>query len=198
MRALASLCFLGLTSVAHAQEPTNTFYAGAGLGSFTYTEDLSVIDPEFRSFSNFSTTAWKIYGGFSFNQYLGVEGGYWSSGAITDQVYGTDPFFGPFSMNALIDFRSLSLRGMGYLPMSWGTLFGGLGYYDADNDLTYTAFLECCDDEFYRSVDPFSGFTGQFGAQWSFSSFALRAEYEWWDIEGGDAWAFGVGAFWRF
>jgi OOP family OmpA-OmpF porin len=199
MRALASLCFLGLVPVGHAQELNNTFYAGAGVGSFSYAEDLTAIDPEFSEFSDYSFTAWKLYGGFNFNQYVGVEGSYWSSGNFSENVVGQDPFFGNFSMSTVLDFRSFSVRGMGYFPLPRGALFGGLGYFEATSDLQFSAVLEdCCEDEFFASTDPFSGFTGQFGAQWSVSSLVLRLEYEWWDIEGGNASVFAVGASWRF
>ena len=196
--ATVSLYCLAAISAGHAQELTNTFYVGGGLGTFSYSEDLSPIDPELSNFSGLSAFAWKIYGGVNFNEYFGVEGTYLNSGQFSQRVYGTDPSFGAFDMTATLDFRSLSLRGMGYFPIPWGALFGGLGYFDAYSDLYFTAFLDCCETEFYSSSDRFSGFTGQLGAQWSVSSLVLRAEYEWWDVEGGDASVFMVDASWRF
>lgn len=197
-RLPATLSMLGVVSVGHSQEVANTFYIGGGLGSFFYSEDLTPIDPELNDFSDISFPTWKIYGGFNFNEYFGIEGTYWNSGTFSEQAYGVDPSFGPFRMDAKVDFRSVSLKGMGYLPIPSGALFAGIGHFEADSDLVFTALLDCCDNEFYSSSALFSGAIGQIGAQWNISSIVLRAEYEWWDIDGVDAAAFSVGASWRF
>ena len=93
--------------------------------------------------------------------------------------------------------RIETVRGVGYLPLSWGSLFLGIGYFDSDAD----AFLEF-DDGFTisRIEDSASedGATYILGVQWDFSAVSLRLEYEDWDIDEADASQFGVGLHWRF
>jgi len=197
MRLLIALFFFSLLSAADAQESVNSFYAGMSLGVMEYEEDLTIIDPELASFAD-STTAWKVYGGYNISRYLGVEGSYMRSGDGSGAASGTDPLAGDFSLGAKADFRGYSVKAVGYLPMSWGMLFGGIGHYENKSDLSFTASFDCCEAESLTSSDRFNGLTGHFGAQWNYGSVALRAEYEWWDFSEGGASVLGMGAHWKF
>lgn len=197
MKLLTSLLLFSLLSTAYAQEPADPFYVGMSLGVMDYEEDLTIIDPELASFSD-STTAWKVYGGYNINRYLGIEGSYMRSGDGSGDAFGTDPIAGDFSLGAKADFRGYSVKAVGYLPMSWGLLFGGIGHYENKSDLRFTASFDCCEAELLTSSDRFDGFTGEFGAQWNYGSVVLRAEYEWWHFHEGGASVLGMGAHWQF
>jgi hypothetical protein len=198
MKLLTSLFLLiGVLSVGYTQEPVKPFYAGVGLGAMDYEEDLTIIDPELASFSD-STRAWKVYGGYNFNRYFGVEGSYMRSGDSSGVASGADPIDGDFALSAKADFRGYSVKAMGYLPLSWGMLFGGLGHYQNRSDLSFAASFDCCEAELLSSSDRFHGFTGQVGTQWNLGSVILRVEYEWWHFSEGGASVLGLGAQWEF
>ena len=193
MRTIVPILLFGLFSISHAQELDSGPYIGIGLASFNYEESLS----GFGSFDD-STSATKIYGGYQFNETWAVEGSWESSGTVEQTSTLTIPPFAPITTRLGADFEALTVRGVGFLPFSWGDLFGGIGYYDGDS----AAFAEV-DDGMGTVIrvegeGSDNGLTLLGGVQWDFSSISLRLEYEWWDIDGGDATAIGAGFHWRF
>ncbi len=100
-------------------------YIGIGLGKWDYEEAI----PGFGNFSD-SAAYTKLYGGYRFNENWAFE----ASWETTDTVeqFAT---IGLFPTRMGLEFEPISLRGVGFLPFSWGSLFAGLGYFDGDADL---------------------------------------------------------------
>lgn len=81
--ALAAACVAALASggaLAQAQPrtPESGFYAGASLGQ----SDAKDLDCSGFASCDKKDTAWKLFGGYQFNRYLGVEGAYTDLGKV--------------------------------------------------------------------------------------------------------------------
>lgn len=219
MRMLTTLVLLGLLGNANAQESFSIrnlcthgpgcvrllepVYFGFSVGSMKYKEDLTVLnDPESRGVSlpsfNDSMTAWKIYGGYRFNDYFGLEGSYMMTDDAAGSASGNNAIDGNFSLGATADFRGYSFKAMGYLPTSWGNFFAGIGHFENRSDLSFSASYDAFDPETIRSSDRFAGLTSNIGAQWKLDSVILRGEYEYWDFSEGSASFLNLGALWEF
>jgi opacity protein-like surface antigen len=143
-------------------------------------------------------TTWKVYGGYRFNDHFGLEGSYMKADDAAGSASGNNAIDGDYTVGATADFRSYSLKAMGYLPTSWGNLFAGIGGYEGRSDLSFSASFDAFDPETIRSSDGFAGLTGNIGAQWHLDSVILRAEYEYSDFSEGSASALNLGAVWEF
>ncbi|NNC64978.1 MAG: hypothetical protein HKN84_09355 [Gammaproteobacteria bacterium] len=207
MRLITSLFLLGFLSSANAEGPDpfmywselpKPYYFGVGVGTMDYEEDLTVIDGGLASFND-SMATWKLYGGFKFNNYFGVEGSYMKSDDAAGSASGYNPIDGDVTVGATADFRGYSIKAMGFLPTSWGNLFAGIGHYENASDLSFAASFENFEEaELIRSSDRFAGLTGDIGAQWHLDSVILRAAYEYWDFREGNASVLTIGALWEF
>ncbi len=196
MRIFVPLLLCGFVSLSQAQDVDARYYAGVGLGTFDYGEDLSAIDPQLSSFSD-TTSAWKIFGGYTFSDNFGIEGSYGVTGALSQGISGTDPILGNFSLTADTDLTIFAVRAMGYHAYSWGSVFGGAGYFSGDADTTVALSIAGFASEISDSSSE-NGFTGLLGVQWDLSLLTLRLEYEWLDVDNADASTLGVSAHWTF
>lgn len=196
MRALAIIGFMLLATPALAQ-PELGGYVGVGFGSFDYEDDVSGVGPVLASFSD-TTSSWKIYGGFNFSDHLGVEVSYGANEEMVENVALVDPFLGNISGTFDLRFTTNAIRAVGYLPFSWGSLLGGIGYFETSADLDLDLLTDCCGPIMVGDTVRDDGTTVVLGAQWRLSRVDLRLEYEWWDISEADASTIGVGAALRF
>jgi opacity protein-like surface antigen len=182
-------------SGAAAQEADRGAYVGFGVASFDYEEDVAdSLAP--LSFSD-SAAAYKLYGGYRFSRYFALEASYQATDTVEESFSGDLPEVGVINARVGADFDVLAIRAIGHLPLSWGSLFVGAGYFDADWD----AFVEIDDGiDFFRVDETVSedGLTVIIGVQWDLSNVSLRAEYEWWDVDDADATQFGVAVHYRF
>jgi OOP family OmpA-OmpF porin len=172
----AGLLVIGLSSApgAHAEERTG-IYVGTSIGEATNEVE------EFKG----SDTAFKLYGGYAFNDYFGVEVAYVDAGTQSDNV-------GPLHIEN--ESSGIIASALVHLPIGERfSLFGKLGYafYDAaskarlgdrvvsesesDEDLTYGVGLELA-------------VAGGLG---------LRAEYEVIDVSEGDFDVVSAGVLYR-
>jgi len=170
---LASVMSLGW-GVVQAREG---FYAGAGAGLAHIKIDESGVD--FDS----DDLGWKLFAGYRFNEYFGVEGGYVDFGDQSDSFAGT---------NVKVDADGLDLYAVGFLPVAedWD-LFGKVGFIAWNADVK--AFGQTEDDD---GEDLALGA----GAAWHVNeTFALRAEFEWFDIDDTDeVWLLSLGGAFKF
>ncbi len=153
---------------AQAQESGRP-YIGAGLGQFMYEEDV----PPFGSFDE-SDTAWKIFGGYRFNDYFAVEGGYADLGEPEDTLSG---------INVELDIDAFVVEAVGFVPLGQQfELFGKLGVASWDAKATASAggVSASADDD---GTDLAWGVGGKFGVA---PNFDIRAEWEAVDIDGAD------------
>ena len=89
----------------------------------------------------------------------------------------------------------MTLRALGIIPLSKASLFGGVGYYDADvtASATLTGFGQVEDE----SSEDGAALVG--GVQFEFERVSIRGEYEWFDSDGDvEAWDISVGLLFKF
>ena len=195
MRKTALLLILGLgTEQAYAQDDSYG-YLGAFAGSFDYEEDLSAIAPG-TSFSD-STTSVKVYGGYRFGQWFTVEGSYGVTDTLEESATLPSPF-GPIPAQLGADFEFLTVSALGYIPFDKLSLFGGIGYWDADITAEITANVPGFGQVSFEDTESDSGTMYSAGLQWEFDTLALRVQYDLFDIDDADASMIGIGVHWVF
>jgi hypothetical protein len=167
-----------LAGSAHAAD--KGFYLGAGIGQANLAEDFDDLDDVDDFDFDSDDTGLKAFGGFRFNDWIGVEGAYIDYGSPSEVFDDSD-----------VDLDASALAGyvVGYLPITTFDLFAkvGLASWDVDYDLED---LNLFDDD---GTDLAWGVGGQF----RLGSAAFRLEYE--DFEfGDDANLISVGFSWTF
>jgi OOP family OmpA-OmpF porin len=155
-RKIVAGCVLAGLLVPVAQAEDSGFYLGAGIGQSRQ---------EFNQFDAHAT-AYKLFGGWSFNEYFAFEGGYIDGGTQSDTIgplhvdISSDGFFG---------------AGLGKWPIGkYVAPYVKLGYafYDSTTKLSVGA-------QSASESDSASGFL--FGGGFEFklgANFRLRTEYE--------------------
>ena len=144
------------------------FYVGGSVGNTTLQVDFQ--DPIGGGPLTFDENdfSWKLFGGYTFDLpviNLGVEAGYRDLGGpsatLAAQAYG-------------IDVTSWDAFGVAGFDLGPVNVFGKLGFVSWDADLTVAGFDAGSDD----GTDTAYGV----GASINLGSFALRAEYEMFDV----------------
>ena len=136
------LVALGINSFAFAQqeEEGKGGYVGFGIGESSV--DLSVSDFDDGSITSGSVddtdTSWKLFGGYGFNKYFAVEGGYADLGKAT--FSGISNGFGflyfPGSVNIDVETTSFFADMVGIIPFNKWALFGKIGFHKWDAKVT--------------------------------------------------------------
>jgi len=75
------LILVTIASCAFAQG----YYLGAGIGNTFYSSEVQDAINQAQEI-NENSTAWKIFAGYHFNDFIGVEGGYRSFGTISSDI----------------------------------------------------------------------------------------------------------------
>jgi hypothetical protein len=184
------------------------FYVGAGLGGATVHQDFYDIgDDAFRSFSDNQRFAWKVMMGIRPITWAGAELEYLDLGSAklgsSDFVPG-DPSSGEF-----LGGNSAARAGAGFavgylpLPVSGMDLFGKVGvtrlqmpyrYADGLPSSSCPSSGACEIFVSHHDVDTGPGYGG--GAQFHFSAFAVRAEFERLSTNIGDPHMVSLGLTW--
>jgi OmpA-OmpF porin, OOP family len=162
-------------------------YLGLSLGAFDYEQEngelgMSVDD---------TTPAYRIIGGYRFNEHFALEGSWGKSGDL-----GESTVFGNVGADIEGEYEVRTIRAIGILPLGEKvSLYGALGYYDAklDATVTTTSFLGSFDVE-----DTSDGPTLAVGVLFDLERVDVRAEIERFIDAGSDALEFKVGVFFRF
>jgi OOP family OmpA-OmpF porin len=198
---LALLLAAVVPALAAAAEPVANprgFYLGAGVGG-SRAEDWCgpYIDTTVLTCDN-STVGYKVYGGYRFNEFLGVEASYLDLGTLRlDALYLGAPVSNRF------DLRGATLQGVFHLPIGRASsVFGKAGaiYWDLKNEASGAGLDGSIED---NGFDVALGVGGQYFLT---RHFALRAEYEYFpnlgtlDAIAGDVdhHLFTVGALFKF
>ena len=177
---------LALASVsAYSQElGTSGPYMGFGLGYLDYEQSdagLSMSD---------GTTAYRLFGGYRFNENFAVEGGWGTTSDLKDSVVVGG---NTFSVNG--DYEIMTVRALGAVPFDMVSLFGGVGFYDADQSVSLS--INGAPLGSFDGSD--SGATVIGGVEFSLNRVSLRAEYEWFDTDSTiDASVLGLGLLFSF
>lgn len=178
------LAVLSLASgVAHAERSPG-FYVGASIGQGTLDFD----DSDFTVAGlDDSDTAYKVYAGFTFNEFISLEAAYIDAGAPTETI-------GRFTIR--YDLTAINVSAIGHLPLTEAfELFGkaGLTSYDYDGEQRVNGVLIGTTSD--RDQDVSYGF----GAAYSFGvPFEVRAEYEFIEIDSGSYDMVSVGGVYKF
>lgn len=188
-RLLVCLMTLAASGVA-AQE---NVYVGLGIGEFDYEEQF--VDPILGQVSD-TVSAYKLFGGFEFNDYLAVEISYGKDDSIIDSESVVIPPFGNVFYRIDMEFTKTALRAVGQLPLDSIVLLAGIGYFSSEGDLEEFFDVET-QGQFANEISlNDDGMTAMLGVEWRFGRFgtryALRAEYEWWDMSEVDASTVGL------
>jgi len=150
---LVLLC--GLATVGDAQEMRGA-YVGAGISMLSYAQPADVARPAVSD----DTNAYRVLGGYRFNDRYAVEAGLNTTADIQQT------------------FSAFSVRGIALLPLSAVDLFGGGGYYEAT---FHKSILSGADDGFEHTD---SGATVIGGLVFNLTRISIRGEYEWFDTDG--------------
>jgi OOP family OmpA-OmpF porin len=151
----------------------NGFYLGGSVGQTQLEIDELGEDIESADFSG-DDMAYKVFAGFRFITFLGVEGSYRDLGKPEDEVAALDG-------TVTADLTAYDVAAVGFLPLGIADIFAkaGMAAWDAELNLDAGDISESVTDD---GEDPFYGL----GFQLRFKSFAVRAEIEYFDVEGVD------------
>lgn len=179
--AVGGLAVLGLAMLGTAANAAGGegFYAGAGVGKAS----VKIDDIGFGLQFDTTDTAFKIYGGYMFNEYFGLDAGFFDVGDQTED----------FGFAAItVDMTGLSISLLGNLPLGENfALFGKVGVTSTTGDVESQGF-----ESEEASEDSISY---GFGAALSFGlPFELRAEYEVVEIDDVDLNYWTIGGLYRF
>ena len=173
-----SVALLGLAVLFTSSAYADGLSVGASVG-YVNIEDS---EPGFDFSAN--DTGYKLFGAYTFENGLGIEGGYIDFGKPDDTFQG---------LTGEIDASGWNLYGVGHLPLSDSvSLFGKAGFVRWDADSIIDGVLVDSDD----GEDLALGL----GAQWSISdNLGFRAEADWFDIDEADSvWMASIGFELRF
>ncbi|HEX2494654.1 MAG TPA: porin family protein [Steroidobacter sp.] len=183
---LSGLAVLGLMAGVTAQaEVQPGFYAGAGVGqSSIHTDELDDSD-----------TSFKVFGGYTFNEFLGVELAYFDGGSIEASI---PSIFNDASIEAEV--AGFTTAAVGRLPLSetfavYGKL--GLALSDAEVTVRYTGSPNFPGGSFSTKESSEDVMYG-IGAAFDFGRFEVRGEYEVFDVSDGDFSMLSLTGFFRF
>ncbi|TFG84076.1 MAG: porin family protein [Chromatiales bacterium] len=178
---LASTTLLAvLLMPAHAGPSDAGWRIGGAVLFSEYSLDNNAIDD--------SAVGFKGYAQYRFGKYFGIEGAFLNSGEFDED---TTP--ASSGGKATISATGFSLDAVGYLPLTTDNfqLFGKAGYYNLDQDLEIDG-----ESGSSRSAD---GITLGIGADFAVAEqLAIRLEGDWYDLDGADFWAVGLGLNYQF
>jgi OOP family OmpA-OmpF porin len=198
-RILAIAATVGLMAAAPSVWAQQGFYIGAG-GGFTLVEvaDVPVTGATVTSRSkDEKDAAFKIFGGYQFNRYVGVEAGYVDLGKYSTTVNTTAG-----SMTIDVSLDGWFVEAVGLLPLANNfSLFGKLGtvWGTAKASARTTGAIRVTG---MGTDDDLSGKIG-LGMQYEFANkLGIRAEYEFYGevggSNGGDVNYFGASLYYKF
>ncbi len=173
--AALALATLAAATAAQAQENESGFYAVAGVGTFDVKiNDFDQIDDTIDRYDS-DDTAWKAFGGWRMNEYLGFELAYVNLGSPDDEILP--------GVTLTTETDGFAPYVVGTLPVGdWFELFGKVGYYWYDTEARLaTPAGEVSDSQ---SNDTFTWSAGA-GVN-IFERVNVRLEYEQFDFDEAD------------
>ena len=176
MKSFLTAIVLGLVGTAAlAADDKTGWNAGIAASFGQYTFDTKQLDD--------SSVGVKLFGGYRFNKWLGLEGAYYNFGDFSTDLDPPNP-----GGDATASIDGFSGSAVIYAPLDSQDLeaYGKLGYYFFDQQVVV-------DGAVAGSNKP-EGITLGAGARFFVSDqFAVRAEGDWFNIKDGDLWAINLG-----
>lgn len=160
MLSRALIAVLAGAAAFGAQAADKGFYAGAGVGQ-SFVDEGNYDDED---------TAFSVFGGYQFNRYFGLEGGYADFGKLEPRGAGPE-----------LEANSVYLTAVGTLPITDKfSAYAKAGFQRWDLDRAIPSVVGNSDDS---GTDPTYGL----GVQYRFTDHvALRGEYSRFEIEDTD------------
>jgi opacity protein-like surface antigen len=159
------------------------FGAAAVFGNYSFDDDT--VDDD--------AIGGKLSLGYRFNRWIGLEGSWLHSGEFDDDLDPDNP-----GGELELDASGFSLSGIFYAPLDNDDLrfYGKAGLYRLDQDLDVFGSDGQVTDSSSRII---TGVTLGAGVRVRVAPRVdIRAEGDWYDIDGGDYWALALGADYRF
>ena len=179
---------LAFAQAAAAQDRSGG-YMGFSVGSFSFAEDEDLLDD--------SATAYRVMGGYRFNDHFAVEGGWEKTGDVEESFSEVIPPFGTVTLNIGADFEILTVKALGFIPFEKVSLLGGVGYFDADANIwasgTALGISQQASDQSSEDGAMLVG-----GLEFNLERVDIRAELEWFDVEDAEASGINVGVLFHF
>jgi hypothetical protein len=173
---LLALLALAAAPTVYAQ-PESAYY-GLALGSFDYEEG----DGAGGEFLSDSVSSYRLMVGYQFMEHLTVEGGYGETGTIRDSaslLFNTPGGPQVIPLDFVSEFKILTIRLLGVLPLDNVKLLGGISFSDMRQDIDASLGGQ------QQSFDIDGNETSLFlGAQYDWDRFAIRLGYEGFDFDG--------------
>lgn len=194
--AAATLIALsGAALSAHAAESDNSrgFYVGGGVGQFNVKiDDIDDTDEALERLDD-DDTSWKAFVGYRFSPYFAIEGAYVDFGGPSDRSTASGS-----SGDYKVELSGFAPYVIGTLPLGPVELFGKVGYYFYDVDIT--ADLDDLGGDVFSSSDSGEDLLYGFGVGMTFfEHLNARLEYEKIDADNiDDADAIWLSGAWRF
>lgn len=187
MRKLLIVPLMWCASVS-AQEVAGA-YVGFGLGQLDYEErDFGITLED-------TTLAYKVYGGYRFNEVWSFEASYGVTDDLKWSESGFIPGVGNVSLTLQGDYEILEVRGLAHLK----AFLVGVGYWDADLSANLSGTAPGIGPFSISTSDSDSGASMILGGQWALDRWGIRAEYELFDTESTvDAFTLGLSVHHRF
>ena len=180
---------LGFVHAAAAQDRAGP-YMGFSVGSFSYEEE----DEDFGSLIDDTTSAYRLMGGYRFNDNFALEGGWGKTGDIEESFSEFVPGFGNVTFDVGAEFDVLTVRALGFIPFERVSLLGGVGYYDSDIEVTVSVAGVGSGSE--GASDDGATLIG--GFEFNLERVDIRTELEWFDVDDGESWDVSVGVLFSF
>jgi hypothetical protein len=183
----ALVCCLALWSAGALAQDKSGAYLGGGLGQFDFHEEgdgTLVVDD--------TALAYKVYGGYRFNDTWAVEGAFWQPDELTR--FATQPAPGIVNATVRAQYDFLETRGLAHVK----AFFAGIGYWEAD--LAANVDVNTTFGPFsLPGADSDSGVSVVLGGQWDLERVGIRVEVEAYEMDNVDsAYYYGVGVHYRF
>lgn len=170
----AILLVLAATSALAVDDKTG-WNAGLAATFAEYSFDSNQLDD--------SSAGFKVFGGYRFNKWVGLEGAYYNFGDFDEDLDPPNP-----GGNAKAEIDGFTGSALLYAPLESDEFeaYGKVGYYGFDQQVLV-------DGASAASNSP-SGVVLGAGARFFVSEqFAVRAEGEWFDISDGSLWTLNMG-----
>jgi OOP family OmpA-OmpF porin len=176
---------LGASPALAADDTGGVWNAGAAVVFSKYTLDDDTIDDD--------AVGGKVFLGYRFNRWIGVEGSWLRSGEIDDDL---DPDNSGGELE--VDLGGFTVSGLLYAPLPSDDIaaYGKAGYYRLRQDLDVFGSDGQVTESAARNI---TGITLGAGVRVRVAPRVdIRAEGDWYDIDGGDYWTLSLGADYRF
>jgi len=179
---------LAFVHVAVAQDRGGP-YMGFSAGSFSYEEE-----DEDATLLEDTALMYRLQGGYRFNDYFALEGGFAKTESLAESFTEFLPIFGNVTFDIGAEWEILTVRALAFAPLGKVSLVGGLGYYDADVEVSASAFGLSGSDT--AGVD---GATLIGGFEFNLERIDIRTELEWFDVDdSSEAWDASIGFLFHF